>query len=116
MGLVFITEGRSRTAKIPTLPLLAVHHHKTIRDETDKLNVDRFSSELLEILRLPGFSGAQSEFLKAHEHYREGRNTEAVIECHKAFEIIMKAICTKRRWTFDSTKAAFHLIDVCISN
>ena len=64
-----------------------------------------------------GFENAEKEFLSAHEHYRTGKYSEALIDCCKAFESVMKIICTKRKWKFDSTKAtASHLVDVCLSN
>jgi hypothetical protein len=51
----------------------------------------------LVVLRQPIYSTAQAEFLKAHEYYRGGKNSEALIECYKAFESTMKIICTKRK-------------------
>ena len=70
----------------------------------------------IEVLRLPRYKGAQSEFLKAHEHYRHGRNSEVLVECYKSFESLMKAICDKRKWSYKADKSAQHLIDVCIRN
>lgn len=71
----------------------------------------------LVVLRQRGYENAENEFLSAHEHYRAGNYSEALIECCKAFESVMKIICTKRGWTFDPTKAtAKPLIDVCLSN
>jgi len=61
-------------------------------------NVIRVDSELLHtevvkpaltLLRRPGYAGAQAEFLKAHEHYRDGNTKEALSECLKAFESTM---------------------------
>jgi hypothetical protein len=34
----------------------------------------------LVVLRQKGYSSAQSEFLAAHEHYRQGKNSEALVE------------------------------------
>ena len=70
----------------------------------------------LEILRLPGYAGAQAEFLKAHEHYRHRRNVEALNECYKAYESLMKSICDKRGWAYDRNKSASHLVETCIKN
>jgi hypothetical protein len=71
---------------------------------------------LLTVLRQKEYANAQSEFLAAHEHYRQGNNSEALIECYKAFESTMKIICTKRKWPFDDTKGAAHLVNVCLDN
>jgi hypothetical protein len=70
----------------------------------------------LSLLRDKAFSGANEEFLKAHEHYRHGRNKECLVDCLKAFESTMKAIHTKRKWPFQSTDTAKSLIDSCINN
>lgn len=70
----------------------------------------------LAVLRQKDFSSAQSEFLAAHEHYRSGKHSEALVECYKAFESTMKIICTKRKWRFDPTKGAADLVRVCLEN
>jgi hypothetical protein len=58
--------------------------------------------------------GVQQEFLKAHEHYRLGKNSkEALNECLKAFESMMKAICDKRHWKYREGAAAKELIQIC---
>ncbi len=70
-------------------------------------------------LRLLGqkqYAGAQQEFLKAHEHYRKGNAKEALNECLKAFESVMKAICDKRRWSYSNNATAKPLIQVCFDN
>ena len=69
----------------------------------------------LKLLSASEFSGPNDEFLRAHEHYRHGRNKECLNECLKAFESTMKTICTLKNWTFAPNDAAKKLIDVCIS-
>ena len=70
----------------------------------------------LKLLYQPHFAGAQEEFLKAHEHYRKGNAKEALSECLKAFESVMKAICDKRGWQFSSNATASPLIQACFDN
>ena len=70
----------------------------------------------LTVLRRKEYANAQEEYLAAHEHYRHGRNSEALVECCKAFESTMKVICKKRGWTFDETKGATSLVETCLSN
>lgn len=70
----------------------------------------------LRLLNNKKFAGAQDEFLKAHEHYRHGNEKEALNECLKAFESIMKAICDKRKWPYKANATAKDLIDVCFAN
>ena len=70
----------------------------------------------LKLLDQPHFAGAQEEFLKAHEHYRKGNAKEALSECLKAFESVMKAICDKRGWQCGSSATAKPLIQTCFDN
>ena len=42
------------------------------------------------------FQGANEEYLKAHEHYRQGRNKECLTECLKTFESVLKIICKEK--------------------
>jgi AbiJ N-terminal domain 4 len=66
------------------------------------------------VLRQKDYENVQSEFLAAHEHYRAGKRSEAIVECYKAFESTMKIICTKRKWAFDKSKGAADLVRVCL--
>jgi hypothetical protein len=70
----------------------------------------------LSVLRQKGFESAQSEFLAAHQHYRQSNGSEALVECYKAFESVMKIIATKRGWKFDKAKGAADLVRVCLDN
>jgi hypothetical protein len=62
------------------------------------------------------FKGANDEYLKAHEHYRHGRNKECLVYCLKAFESIMKVICKEKGWNYSNTDTARRLIDICLQN
>lgn len=70
----------------------------------------------ISLLQQPGFDGASEEFLKAHEHYRKGRNKEAIAEALKAFESTMKSICSFMDWEVPQNATVKPLIDVCFSN
>lgn len=70
----------------------------------------------LKLLAQRHYAGAQEEFLKAHEHYRKGNEKEALSECLKAFESVMKAICEKRGWPYKDDATAKPLIKVCFDN
>ena len=64
-----------------------------------------------------GFTGALDEFLKAHKHYREGNNKEAISSALNAFESVMKTICEYRGWEFDAQKATANaLIKTLLAN
>ncbi len=62
------------------------------------------------------FKGANEEYLKAHEHYRHGRNKECLTECLKAFESTMKVICKEKGWAYNQTDTAKKLIQICFHN
>lgn len=70
----------------------------------------------LKLLRQKEYEGAQQEFLNAYDHYRHGKNKEALNECLKSFESTMKSICKKRSWNYEDSATARNLIDACFSN
>lgn len=61
------------------------------------------------------FIGARNEFLSAHTHYRSQRYKEALVDCLKSFESLMKAICEKHEWEFGKNDTAKKLINVCLT-
>lgn len=70
----------------------------------------------LALLNDKKYAGAQAEFLKAHEHYRHGNAKEALTECLKALESVMKAICDKRKWQYPLNATCSTLIQCCFDN
>jgi hypothetical protein len=71
----------------------------------------------LSLIQVKKFAGANEEYLKAHEHYKHGRNKECLVECLKAFESTMKVICKEKGWKYDEQKAtASTLIQICFDN
>lgn len=52
----------------------------------------------------------------AHRHYRKGYTKEAINECLKSLESVMKAICDKRGWKYGKDATARKLIEICLSN
>jgi hypothetical protein len=70
----------------------------------------------LSLLSGKQYAGPNAEFLNAFEHYRHGKTKECLTECLKAFESTMKAICSKRKWAYNSNDTAKALIDVCVNN
>ena len=70
----------------------------------------------IRLLREKHYTGAQQEFLNAHQHYRKGETKEALNDCLKAFESVMKAICDKRGWSYPRDATARALVDICLTN
>lgn len=63
----------------------------------------------LQLLSNPLYKGAQEEFLNAHEHYRQKRYSEALIECLKAYESTLKIILSKNNWDYSPNATADEL-------
>lgn len=88
---------------------------KIIRIDSELVHAEVVKPALA-LLRGKNYSGAQSEFIKAHEHYRHGNKKEALTECAKALESVMKTICDKRRWKYQSNATMNTLIGICVDN
>ena len=70
----------------------------------------------LRLLHEAGFEGASEEFLAAHEHYRHGRNKEAVNEALKSYESTMKTICDQQDWEYSDSASASKLVTIVVDN
>lgn len=70
----------------------------------------------LSLLHESGFDGPAEEFIVGFEHYRHGRNKEAIAEALKSFESTMKAICRARNWTIPANATAKPLMDILFTN
>jgi len=70
----------------------------------------------LKLINNKCYAGAEQEFLKAHEHYRNGDLKEALNECLKSFESVMKIICKKKGWKYSTNSTSKDLIQICLRN
>jgi AbiJ N-terminal domain 4 len=70
----------------------------------------------ISLLQSNKFTGANEEYLKAHEHYRHGRNKECLAECLKALESTLKIICKEKGWTYNQNDTSSKLIQICFDN
>ena len=86
-----------------------------IRVDSEMLHAEAVKPAL-RLLNQTQYAGAQEEFLKAYEHYRSGNSKEALNECLKSFESLMKGICDKRGWAYKAGATAKELIQVCMDN
>jgi hypothetical protein len=71
---------------------------------------------ILSLLHNDKFLGANEEYLKAHEFYRQGKNKECLSECLKAFESTIKIICSEKGWEYKDSDTSAKLIQHCLSN
>lgn len=88
---------------------------KIIRIDSEFMHSEAVTPALA-LLRETHLAGANQEFLKAHEHFRHQRLGECINECLKAFESTMKAICHKRKWTYNQNDTAKTLLATCEKN
>lgn len=71
---------------------------------------------VLHFLSNPLYEGAEKEFLKAHEHYKQGDFSNAILEASKAYESTFKIIFDKHQWKYDLKKDTLNkLIEVAIT-
>ncbi|QNF18495.1 hypothetical protein FT669_18030 [Aeromonas jandaei] len=62
-----------------------------------------------------GYVGTLDEFMLAHEHYRHRNFKDAILNCGKSFESMLKAIHEKRGWAYDMHRdTANKLILSCV--
>ena len=56
------------------------------------------------------FETANTEFMTAHKHYRDGNHKDCVVAAQRAFESTLKAICSVKGWKFAKGDRAGELI------
>ena len=83
-----------------------------VRVDSELIHIEAVKPAL-RLLNERNYEGAQQEFLSAYEHYRHGKNKESLNDCLKSFESTMKAICDKRKWSYQANATAKSLIQVC---
>ncbi len=70
----------------------------------------------LRLLHDSRFAGANDEYLKAHEFFRNGDYESCIIECGKAFESVLKVIGTARSWGITPNDASSKLLAAAYSS
>ena len=90
-------------------------NNEIIRIDSELIHVEAVKPAL-KLLNEKEYKGAQEEFLSAYEHYRHGKNKEALNDCLKSFESTMKSIIDKHGWEVKKNATAQNLIQVCLDN
>jgi hypothetical protein len=70
----------------------------------------------LQLLSAKRYNGANEEFLRAHEHFRNGRLPESLNDALKALESVLKAICDERKWNYSPGDTAKPLLNIVFLN
>ncbi|AOT08259.1 STM4504/CBY_0614 family protein [Pseudoalteromonas luteoviolacea] len=95
--------------------------YQFISGELIRIDSQYIHSETVKpVLQLLGkekcYSGANHEFLSAHEHYRNKKYKECLNDCLKSFESLMKAIHDKHGWQYNKNDTSKKLINSCFNN
>lgn len=77
---------------------------------------EEVTKSALSLLRDTDYAGAETEFLKAHERYREQQYEDVISECLKALESTLKIICSQKNWTLNKNATAKQLIETVFAN
>lgn len=103
---------KSRIDQYETTTLTA--YPQVIRKDSEI--VHKFTIEpTLHLLRELDFGEANKEFLKALEDYRKADYGDCITKCGSAFESVLKIICTRKRWQYNSTDTAAPLIKTVVN-
>ncbi len=70
----------------------------------------------LKLLSLSDFEGANEEFHRAFQHYKDGHYGEAIVNANNAFESTMKTICKLCKWEYPAGASAANLISIIRNN
>ncbi len=69
------------------------------------------------LLQEQEFHAVSEEFLKAHEHFKNGDYKDAIVNAGKSFESVMKKICSEQNYPFNAQKdTASALINILMKN
>jgi hypothetical protein len=68
--------------------------------------------EALRLLREPDFGEANTEFMKAHRHLREGSLRDCSTAALRAMENVLKVICDARGWTYQKRDTVKRLVAI----
>ncbi len=69
----------------------------------------------LAVLARKEFSTANNEFMEAFDDYKKSDFDDCLLKCGKAFESVMKIICTTKKWVFDPKDTAAPLLKIIIN-
>ncbi|WP_294357156.1 STM4504/CBY_0614 family protein [uncultured Sphingomonas sp.] len=69
----------------------------------------------LTLISDPTFKSANDEYLSAHEAFRKGEYEDAVVDCGKAFESVLKIIGAERSWPISTNDTVGKLVAAAFS-
>lgn len=88
---------------------------QVIRKDSDVLHCTAIQP-VLQLLREPGFSAANTEFLEALEDFRRGDYGDCLTKCGSAFESALKVLCARKKWPYSPTDTASALLKTAVAN
>jgi len=90
-------------------------NNKIIRIDSELIHKE-IIKPTLKLLHDKQFKNAEDEYLKAHEHYRNGRYDECLVDCLKSMESTIKIIGHKRKWKIQESDNISKLIGHVMEN
>jgi hypothetical protein len=97
----------------PGLRSTRIEHPRIIKKDKRTIH-EKAVKPALETISDPRLATANSELLDAFEKVRKGDYDAAITSCGKAFESVLKTICTVKGWTYDSDKdTCAKLVGIC---
>lgn len=94
----------------PPLPAPIVSYPMIIKIEED-VAYSEAVVPALDALSRGRYSGADREFRKALEHYRDGEFSTSLTDCGSALESVLKVICQDKGWNCSESDALGALLD-----
>lgn len=87
---------------------------QVIRRDSEVLHLNAIEPAL-QLLRNPGFAGANKEFLAALDDFRKADYGDCLIKCGSAFESVLKVICVRKKWPYQPNDTAAPLLRTVIN-
>jgi hypothetical protein len=112
-AVVDLGPGKLFGRSSPGMRSIRIEHPKIIKKDERTVH-EKAVKPALEALRDPRLATANSELLDAFEKVRKGDYPAAITSCGKAFESVLKTICSVKGWAYDPDKdACAKLVGIC---
>jgi len=100
------TVGPGRVIRTVAFPKIIVVDEEVVYEEA--------VAPALTALAAPHFAVPNTEFRDALEHYRRGRHNACLTSCGSALESVLKVICDRKGWAYNSNDTLSPLLEVAI--
>jgi hypothetical protein len=113
LSVVDLGAGKLLGRSSPGMRSIRIEYPKVIKKDERTVH-ETAVKPALAALRDSRLATANSELLDAFEKVRKGDYPSAITSCGKAFESVLKTICTAKGWTYDPDKdTCAKLVGIC---